>query len=45
MSIGSESNHTLEEYDENKITSIVAGITETQILKEKWNGKIFFSSL
>jgi len=36
VSIGGESE--LKDFYENKITSITAGITETKILEEKWNG-------
>jgi tetratricopeptide (TPR) repeat protein len=36
VSIGGESE--LNDFYENKITSITAGITETKILEEKWNG-------
>ena len=34
--IGGESE--LKDFYENKITSITAGITETKIIEEKWNG-------
>ena len=39
---GTDGNYKIEEYDDHKITSIVAGVTQTEILKEKWNGREFY---
>ena len=39
---GMDENYKIEEYDDHKITSIVAGVTQTEILKEKWNGREFY---
>ncbi len=39
---GTDGKYKIEEYDDHKITSIVAGVTQTEILKEKWNGREFY---
>jgi len=41
-STGINGDYTLQEFDEHKITSITAGVTETKILDEKWNGIVYW---